>query len=341
MMQTKGRANPKIERKSCKGGCKKMDWKQFIKNQIQEIRKAVNPQESAVVALSGGVDSGATAVLAHRAIGEQVRAVFIDTGLMREGEPQWVVNTFKPLGIKVEIVNAADRFFENLQILSLYEYNPEKMRSFFSTTFYEALGEVGADCDFLLQGTNRADIEETRGGIKLQHNVDIDPKEYGFKEIIEPLSDLYKNQIRELAQELGLPEEITQRQPFPGPGLACRCYPPITPERIEIVRQATNIAETIIENNYSESFRPFQYFAVLMGDKACGIKDGKRLWGDIIIVRAVESKDALFAESAHLSFLLKRAICRRITQEIPSVTRVLYDLSDKQGLDGPATIEFL
>lgn len=287
-----------------------------------------------LVALSGGVDSSVVAVQAYQANSDQLRIVFIDTGLMREGEPQWVQDTFRDLGIEIEIINAADRFFSAFEELD--EDDPDKgMRPIFSKTFYEVLGEL--ECDVLLQGTNRADIEETRSRIKLQHNVDIDPLKYGFKKIVEPLKIFYKHEIRQLAKELDLPDEIVYRQPFPGPGLGIRCYLPINFARIAIVRKATAIVEKIIEKDYIEFASPFQYFPVLVGDKACGIRDGKRVWGNIIVIRCVDSADAISAQNSGVPEFTKRQIYNQIIEDIPSVTRVLYDLTDKP----PGTIEFL
>lgn len=329
-----------------------------IKKKVLEIKEVVGVGEGkALVALSGGVDSSVVTMLGKRALGERLVVVFVDTGLMRQGEPEWVVDTFKKLGIDVLLIDESDRFFAALEDLD--EDDPDKgMRPIFSRTFYEVLREIGDIYHFLIQGTNKADIEETRKKIKLQHNVDIDPLRYGFSDIVEPLKDLYKDEIREMARELRLPEEIINRPPFPGPGLACRCYPPLTRERIAIVRQASAIVEEVIEedtNFYKTAYlfgtreKPFQFFPVLMGDKACGImadkacgaREARRVWGHIITIRCVDSKDAVYAKATNLPWSILEKIKARLTQEIPSVTRVLYDLTDKEGPQGPATIEFL
>jgi GMP synthase (glutamine-hydrolysing) len=189
---------------------------------------------------------------------------------------------------------------------------------------------------FLVQGTIAADIIETKGGVKTQHNI-LDQigisaeDQYGYK-LIEPLRDLFKHQVREVAKELGLPESIHQRMPFPGPGLATRVVGEVTPERVDVVRKATEIVEEEIVG-----LKPFQAFAVLLSDKGTGIDEGKRLFGDIIIVRSVESRDAMTAEPTPIPWETLMTISRRITAELPNVVRVAYEITPKP----PATIEYI
>ncbi|MCX7974932.1 MAG: glutamine-hydrolyzing GMP synthase [Candidatus Aminicenantes bacterium] len=310
-----------------------MEVKSFINDQIDMIRKIVG-ETGALSALSGGVDSSTCTLLAWKALGPRLKVVFIDDGLMREGEPEQVKSVFAELGIPVEIVNAQNEFFQALNGL----VDPEEKRKAFREVFYRTLGRIIQErgVRFLIQGTIAADIIETRDGIKTQHNIleqiGIDPEiSFGFK-IIEPLKTLFKHEVREVAKALGLPESILKRMPFPGPGLAARILGEITPERVAIVRRATKIVEEEVS-----SFQPFQAFAVLLTDKATGIEKGQRKLGDIIIIRSVESRDAMTAEPSPLPWAVLMKITERIIEEIPSVTRVAYELTPKP----PATIEYI
>ncbi len=310
-----------------------MDVQKFIEEKTTEIRDAVG-NEKAISALSGGVDSAACTVLAHRAIGANLTSIFIDDGLMRHNEPQDVAQIFSDLGITVDIIEAQDEFFEALKGLT----DPEEKRKAFRNTFYTVFGravkESGAR--YLVQGTIAADIIETEGGVKTQHNIleqiGIDPDEgYGFK-VVEPVKELFKPGVREVAAGLGLPEEIYQRMPFPGPGLATRVVGEVTPERVERVRRA----HVIIEEELTP-LKPFQTFAVLLADKGTGVVEGKRKFGEIIIIRSVESKDALTAEVTEVSWETLKKLAKKITTEIPEVVRVAYELTTKP----PATIEYI
>jgi len=311
-----------------------MNYKKFIDEKIEEIRKIVN-QEKAVSVLSGGVDSSTVTVLGHKALGNRLKTIFIDNGLMREGEPENVVKVFKKLGVKVEIVEAQDNFFRALK----GKTDPEEKRKAITKTFY---GDVfkgvlkKSKVKFLLQGTILTDIEETVAGIKRQHNVlaqiGINPqKEFGYQ-IIEPLIELRKDEVRKVARLLGLPEIIYQRIPFPGPALAARVIGEVTPEKIAIVRKATAVVEKELKTSGA-----FQYFSVLMEDKATGIRNNKREFGNIIIVRCVESTDARIATPTKLPWKVLEKITKRLTTEIPGVNRVCYDITPKP----PATIEYI
>jgi GMP synthase (glutamine-hydrolysing) len=310
-----------------------MDFKNSVPDRIRELKKTIG-EERAISALSGGVDSSACTVLAHRAIGDNLKSIFIDDGLMREGEPQQVQKIFADLGIKVDIVDAADEFFAALA----GKIDPEEKRKAFRDTFYSVFGREVRNCDarFLIQGTIATDIIETIGGVKTQHNIleqiGIDPEAgYGFK-VVEPIKDLFKPGVREVAAAVDLPEEIHQRMPFPGPGLATRVVGEVTPERVARVRRATTIVEQEILH-----LKPFQAFAVLLSDQGTGVEGGRRKFGDIVIVRSVESQDALTAEASQVPWEVLQKIAHRIVTEIPEVVRVAYELTPKP----PATIEYI
>jgi GMP synthase (glutamine-hydrolysing) len=310
-----------------------MKIKEFIQDKVSEIQKTVG-EATAISALSGGVDSSTCTVLAWRALGDRLKVIFIDDGLMREGEPLQVQSVFGKLGIAVEIVNAREEFFAALA----GKVDPEEKRKSFRQTFYTVFGhEVRrSGARFLIQGTIAPDIIETKGGVKTQHNIleqiGIDPEQgFGFK-VIEPIKELYKPGVRRVARDLGLPESIFNRMPFPGPGLMARVLGEVTPERVAIVRAATVIVEQEIRK-----LSPFQAFAVLLNDMGTGIEQGKRKFGHIIIIRSVESRDAMKAKATPASWEVLAKMSRRIVKEIPTVTRVAYELTPKP----PATIEYI
>jgi GMP synthase (glutamine-hydrolysing) len=310
-----------------------MDEAKFIEEKIEEI-KSITGSDKAISALSGGVDSSACTVLAHRAIGSNLKVIFIDDGLMRADEPGDVGRIFADLGIQVDIIDAQDEFFHALKGIS----DPEEKRKAFRDIFYTVFGReiMRSKAKYLVQGTIAADIIETKGGVKTQHNIleqiGIDPeKGFGFK-AVEPLKELFKHEVRKVAQALGLPEKIYARMPFPGPGLATRVVGEVTPERVSLLRKATRIVEEEIE-----SLKPFQAFAVLLSDKGTGIEEGRRKFGDIIVVRSVESKDAMTASPTQVPWDTLMNISRRITDEIPEVVRVAYEITPKP----PATIEYV
>ncbi|MBZ9569882.1 ExsB family transcriptional regulator [Patescibacteria group bacterium] len=309
-----------------------LDPDKFIEEKVEEIRSIVGDAK-AIVALSGGIDSSAATMLGHRGLGDRLRVVFIDNGLMRDGEPEQVASTFKELGVHVEIIDAQEEFFKALSGIT----DPEEKREAITQTFYKKVfgrlvRESGAR--FLLQGTIRTDIEETMAGIKRQHNIleqlGIDTeKEYGYK-VIEPLRQLRKDGVRKIAKALGLPKEIYDKMPFPGPALATRIIGEVTPEKIEIVRKATTIVERELENAHA-----FQLMAILHQDRVTGMRNGKRAFGLQIEVRAWDSVDATKATPTILHPNTLRRLGDRITNEIPEVVSVTYNIASKP----PSTME--
>ena len=309
-----------------------LDPPSFIEEKVQEIRSMVG-QNLAVNALSGGVDSSVVTILASKALGHNLKTYFIDNGLMRANEPSYIVSLFKQIGIEVKLIDAKDIFFGRLKGLNDPEQKREAItQAFYNDVFKKLLKESGAK--YLFHGTNYTDIEETVAGVKRQHNIleqiGIDTTQvYGYK-VIEPLVQLRKTGVRRVAKALGLPEEIFNRPPFPGPALATRIIGETTPQRVEVVRRATKIVE--------EELAPtgaFQYLAILHGDKVTGVRDGKRAFGRQIEVRCWESKDAVFGSPTKLPFNTLERLAERITSEIPDVVSVTYNITKKP----PSTIE--
>ena len=313
---------------------KHVDYRKFAQKQVEAIRRTVG-KGRAVSALSGGVDSAVCTVLAHRAIGDRLKVIFIDDGLMREDEPAWVRDQFAALGIRVTVLNAAKTFFAALK----GKMDPEEKRKAFRDTFYKTFSKAVREskAPFLVQGTIAADILETKKGVKTQHNVldqiGISAKQrYGYT-TIEPLKTLYKPGVRKVGRALGMPKALYTRMPFPGPGLACRCLGEANPPRIAIVRKACRIVE-----EETSRYKKFQAFGVLLADQATGVtKDGRRRFGDLVAVRCVNSENAVTASPTPLAWATLMRIQKRIYAEIPSVTKVLYDLSPKP----PSTIEYI
>lgn len=311
---------------------KDLDRQSFIKEKIEEIVSLAGTG-LAVNALSGGVDSSTVTMLGHKALGERLKTYFIDHGLMREGEPERIVSLFKELGVHVELVDARTEFFNALGGLT----DPEEKREAITQAFYEEVfsrlvKESGAM--HLLQGTNYTDIEETVAGVKRQHNIlaqlGIDTEEsYGYK-VIEPLIQLRKPAVREVAKALGLPEEICNRPPFPGPALATRILGEVTPERVETVKKATSIVEEELANTGA-----FQYMAILHEDRVTGVRNGERDYGFQIEVRCWDSQDATIGSPTRLHYDILEKLADRITTEVPGVVSVTYNITQKP----PSTIE--
>ena len=309
-----------------------LDANRFIEEKVEEIRAAVGG-DTAINALSGGVDSSTVTMLGHRALGDRLRTVFVENGIMREGEAAQVVGFFKKLGVTVEVVDARKEFFGALEGI----VDPEQKREAITQTFYkQVFGRIvrdsGAKC--LLQGTILTDVDETVAGIKRQHNVfeqlGIDPQQaFGYR-ILEPLIQLRKDGVRKLGKALGLPEDLFDRIPFPGPALAARVVGAVTQERIETVRKATAIVEGFLKDSGA-----FQYMAILHEDRVTGMRDGKREFGLQIEVRCWESVDARTASPTRLSFDVLEAMAGEITGKVPGVVSVTYNIASKP----PSTLE--
>lgn len=297
----------------------------FIQDSIEKIRKDIKGR--AIIALSGGVDSSVCAVLAHRAIGDLLTPIYIDTGLMRKGETEIIKKIFSDMNLQV--VDGKPNFLKALK----GKTDPEKKRKAVGEAFIREFERearlLGAKC--LIQGTIYPDRIESEGGIKSHHNVGGLPSVMDFESIVEPIADLYKDEVREVARALGLPQEISDRMPFPGPGLSVRIIGEVTEEKLDVVREAN----AIVEEELLEQFKPWQTFAALL-EKGTGVKGDVRVHGWIIAVRAVLSRDGMTADAMELPWDVLQKIQSRITGEIPNVSRVLYDLTPKP----PATIEF-
>jgi GMP synthase (glutamine-hydrolysing) len=304
----------------------------FIDEKMQEIKSKVEGG-IAINALSGGVDSSVVTMLGHRAVGKQLRTIFIQNGLMRQGEAESVAEFFRKLGVPVEIVDARSEFLSALKGIT----DPEKKREAVTQTFYKRVfgrivKESGAR--FLLQGTILTDIDETVAGIKRQHNVfaqlGIDPQETFGYQIIEPLVQLRKDSVRMVGKALGLPAEMFSRIPFPGPALAARIIGEVTAERLETVRKATTVVERILTGKGA-----FQYMAILHEDRVTGIRDGKRDFGQQIEVRCWDSLDARTASPTRLSSETLEKLANAIIKEVPGIVSVTYNIATKP----PSTIE--
>jgi GMP synthase (glutamine-hydrolysing) len=309
-----------------------LNTEQFIAQQVKEIAATVS-DGVAINALSGGVDSSVVTMLGHKALGDRLKTYFIDNGLMREGEPAHIVSLFQGLGVPTELVDAHKQFFTELKGRTDPEDKREGItQAFYKDVFGKLVKETGAT--YLLQGTNYTDIEETIAGVKRQHNIleqlGIDPEQmYGYK-VIEPLIRLRKSGIRKVAEAVGLPEEIYNRPPFPGPALAARVIGEATPERVKIVRKATMIVEEELSNSGA-----FQYLAILHEDKVTGVRAGKRDFGLQIEVRCWESTDAKVGSPTRLGYDVLDRLAQRITTEVPGVVSVTYNITPKP----PSTIE--
>jgi len=334
----------------------KFESKVFVKNQTEAIRKAVG-KERALIAVSGGVDSSTCAVLANRAIGDNLICIMLDDAFMRGGEPERVSHLLSqpPLNLPMRVVNVRARFLRTMKSLR----DAEEKRKVFRETFYKVLGETAKKekCSILVQGTIAADIKETMGGIKTQHNVleqmGINPKErFGFK-VVEPLVSLYKEQVRMVARYLGIPKEISERQPFPGPGLSVRVVGEIRPDKLETLKKATRIAEEKLAQH-----NPSQYFAVIVDnietpqqstrrhvqeivartlnvparnvsvkvflDKATGIKGGQRAYGNIACLKIQTANGKIHRPS----FEVLKSLQAKVVMDNPSFSRVFYVVSE-------------
>lgn len=310
----------------------------FIPEAIAHIQKTIG-KEKALCALSGGVDSFTAAALASRAIPKQLFAVYVDTGLMRLGEKVQVEQAAKKAGIKLTTIDGKESFFSALKGVTDPEEKRKKVGELFIRLFEQ---EAKKDkVSFLIQGTIAPDWIESGGEgrekIKSHHNVAGLPEKMQLK-LCEPLRELYKHEVRMVAKAVGLPEYIHNRQPFPGPALAVRVLGEVTPARVATLQKATQIAEEEIENAAKEKKieKPWQYFAALLPIKTVGVRGDERAYQQIIAIRAVKSLDGMTASVAELSPELLQKISTRITNELPEIGRVLFDITNKP----PGTIEF-
>ena len=303
-----------------------VNTEKFIQKAIEEIRNEAG-DKNVVIALSGGVDSSVCAALAAKAIREQLIPIYVDTGLMRKGETARIQEIFRDIGVIT--IDAEEEFLGAL----IGESDPEKKRKIigekFIRVFEREAKRSGATC--LLQGTIYPDCIESEGGIKSHHNVGGMPLSIAFDKVIEPLRELYKDEVRQVAEALGLPTEIAHRMSFPGPGLAVRVVGQVSREAIAVVREANAIVEEVLV----EKYRPWQCLAALVG-RGTGVKGDNRLFGWVVSVRAVNSRDGMTADPVQISYEDLFEITSRITAEIAEVSRVVYDVTQKP----PATIEY-
>ena len=317
----------------------KANWSMddFIDMQVESIRKEVGDKK-VILGLSGGVDSSVTAVLIHKAIGDQLNCIFVDHGLLRKNEADEVMNALsRDLGVKIVKVDAADRFLGKLKGVS----DPEQKRKIIGKEFVDVFNEEAKkmkDAEYLAQGTLYTDVIEsgtdTAQTIKSHHNVGGLPKKLGFK-LIEPLRSLFKDETRELGEKLGIPHDLVWRQPFPGPGLGIRVLGEITPERLEIVRESDAILrEEIKKAGLDEEI--WQYFTVLPGIRSVGVMGDGRTYDYAVGIRAVTSIDGMTADFAKIPWDVLQKISVRIVNEVDHVNRILYDVTSKP----PSTIEW-
>ncbi len=297
----------------------------FIEEQLAAIRKQAGDAK-VLLALSGGVDSSVCAALISKAIGDRLYCVHVNNGLLRKGEPEQVCEVFgNQFDIHLIYVDASERFLGALA----GENDPEKKRKIIGSLFIDVFAEEARKLEgieFLAQGTIYPDIVES-ASVKSHHNVGGLPEDLDFK-LLEPIKLLYKDEVRMVGRQLGLPGSMVGRQPFPGPGLAVRCIGAITPDRLRAVRES----DAILREEFAKAGlegKVWQYFTVVPEIKSTGVQDGKRSWAWPVIVRAVNSNDAVTAEPARLDFDLMQRICARITAEVAGVNRVLWDITPK------------
>ncbi|MCT7793172.1 MAG: glutamine-hydrolyzing GMP synthase, partial [Lactobacillus iners] len=309
----------------------------FIGMEIEDIRQTVG-NKKVILGLSGGVDSSVTATLLHRAIGDQLTAIFVDHGMLRKNEAEQVMAALnKELGINIIKVDAADRFLSKLAGVT----EPERKRKIIGKEFIEVFNEEAQklkDIDFLAQGTLYTDVIEsgtnTAKTIKSHHNVGGLPKDMHFS-LIEPLRKLFKDEVRVLGEKLGLPHDLVWRQPFPGPGLGIRVIGEITAEKLAIVRESDAILREEIKNaGLQEDI--WQYFTVLPGIRSVGVMGDGRTYDYTIGIRAVTSIDGMTADFAHIPWEVLQKISTRIVNDVDHINRVVYDITSKP----PATIEW-
>ena len=306
--------------------------KKFIDEQIKELRAQIGDKK-VLLALSGGVDSSVVAALLIKAVGKQLVSVHVNHGLLRKGEPEQVVRVFRDeLNANLIYVDAVDRFLDKLAGVA----DPEQKRKIIGAEFIRVFEEEARKQEgisFLAQGTIYPDIVES-GPVKSHHNVGGLPEDLKF-ELVEPIKLLFKDEVRVVGKELGLPDNMVFRQPFPGPGLGVRCLGAITRDRLEAVRESDAILREEFAKNGLEG-KVWQYFTAVPDFRSVGVKDGKRTFAYPVIIRAVNTTDAMTATVEDVPFALLQHITARITTEVENVNRVLYDLTPKPS----ATIEW-
>nr|WP_294490356.1 glutamine-hydrolyzing GMP synthase [uncultured Ruminococcus sp.] len=304
----------------------------FIEQQVKELREQIGDKK-VLLALSGGVDSSVVAALLIKAVGQQLVCVHVNHGLLRKGEPEQVIEVFRDqMKANLVYVDAVDRFLDKLAGVA----EPEKKRKIIGAEFIRVFEEEARKLDgieFLAQGTIYPDILES-DGVKAHHNVGGLPEDMQF-ELVEPIKLLFKDEVRVVGKTLGLPDGMVYRQPFPGPGLGVRCLGAITRDRLEAVRESDAILREEFAKNGLEG-KVWQYFTAVPDFRSVGVKDGKRTFAYPVIIRAVNTKDAMTATVENVPFELLEHITARITAEVENVNRVLYDLTPKPS----ATIEW-
>ncbi len=300
--------------------------RKFIEEQIGILRAQIGDKK-VLLALSGGVDSSVVAALLIKAVGKQLVCVHVNHGLLRKGEPEQVIEVFRnQMDANLIYVDAVDRFLDKLAGVS----DPETKRKIIGAEFIRVFEEEARkleDIRFLGQGTIYPDILESADGIKAHHNVGGLPEDLDF-ELVEPVKLLYKDEVRVVGKELGLPDNMVYRQPFPGPGLGVRCLGAITRDRLEALRESDAILREEFAKNGLQG-KVWQYFTIVPDFKSTGIRDGKRTFDWPVIIRAVNTRDAVTATVEDVPFALLQHITSRITAEVPGVNRVLYDLTPK------------
>ncbi|MDR2699337.1 MAG: glutamine-hydrolyzing GMP synthase [Nitrososphaerota archaeon] len=309
----------------------------IVEKMVQELKNEVD-NDKAIIGLSGGIDSSVATALAAIALNEKLTAVYVDHGFMREGETEAIQETFSKFKINFIVVQAKERFIKKLESVTEPECKRKMIGEEFIRVFEEEALKTGAQ--YLIQGTIYPDVIESgssknSANIKSHHNVGGLPEKIKFKKILEPLRDLYKDEVRKIAKMLDLPNELVNRQPFPGPGLAVRIIGLLTEEKIRAVKRSDKIVrEEIKEAGLAENL--WQYFTVVTDTKATGVKGDARAYGYVVAIRAVESREAMTASFAKIPYDVLEKISTRITNEVPEVTHVVYDITHKP----PATIEW-
>ena len=303
-----------------------MNPRSFIEEKVEEIDEAIG-EANAIIALSGGVDSSTAAALAYEALGDRLTPVYVDTGLMRKGETEGVRETFDYVE-SLRVVDARERFLDALSGVT----DPEEKRHAIGEQFIREFESVAREVDarFLVQGTIYPDRIESEGTIKSHHNVGGLPERVDFDGIVEPMRDLYKDEVREVARELDLEAVVSERMPFPGPGLAVRVLGEVTEEKLAIAREANHVVEEELADH-----EPWQALAAVLG-KATGVKGDNRVHGWVVSVRSVESRDGMTARAQEIDWETLQRIQSRITGAHDNVSRVVYDVTHKP----PATIEY-